>query len=49
MNRNKKVGDPMQPYYMVIGGFVAVCVLAVLYTIFNPKTKFTEMQVIDQS
>lgn len=49
MNRNKKVGDPMQPYYMVIGGFVAVCVLAVLYTIFNPKTKFSEMQVIDQS
>jgi len=39
----------MTQYYGVIGFFCLVCVGAILFTIFNPKTKFTEMQIIDQS
>jgi hypothetical protein len=39
----------MKQYYGVIIFFCAVCVFAVLFTIFNPKTKFSEMQVLDES
>jgi len=33
-NRSRKQSDPMTPYYMVIGGFCGICVLAILYTVF---------------
>jgi len=33
----------------VIGGFVAVCVAAVLYVLLNPKKTFAQMPVIDES
>ena len=50
MNRNKKAaGDPMQQYYGVIIGFCVVCVLAIAVTIFSPKQKFAEMNVLDES
>ena len=48
-NRSRKQSDPMTQYYYVIGGFVAVCVFAVLFTIFSPKTKFSEMFVLDET
>ena len=50
MNRNKKAAtDPMQPYYNVIYGFIVICVLAIAVTIFSPKQKFSEMNVLDES
>ena len=39
----------MTQYYVVIGGFVAVCVGAVLYVLLNPKKSFASMPVIDDS
>ena len=48
-NRNKKSTDQMTQYYYVIGFFVAVCVFAVIFTFVNPKQKFSEMMVIDDS
>ena len=33
----------------MIGGFVAVCVAAVLYVLLNPKKTFAQMPVIDES
>jgi hypothetical protein len=30
----------MFQYYLVIGGFIAVCVAAVLYVLLNPKKSF---------
>ena len=50
MNRSKKATtDPMQPYYNVIIGFCVVCVLAIAVTLFSPKQKFSEMNVLDES
>jgi len=39
----------MTPYYVVMGGFVGLCLFAVLFTFLSPKQKFSEMQVIDDS
>jgi len=39
----------MSQYYIVIGGFVGVCVLSVLYVLLNPKKIFAQMPVIDES
>ena len=39
----------MNEYYAVIGVFVAVCLAAALYTIFDPKQSFATMPVIDES
>jgi hypothetical protein len=33
----------------VIGAFVAVCVIAVIYVLLNPKKSFAQMPVIDDS
>jgi len=49
LRRNKKSEDHMTPYYYVIGFFVAVCVIAVLFTFLDPKKKFSEMKVIDDA
>ena len=47
--RSKKQDNTMTQYYLVIGGFVAVCVVAVLYVLLNPKKSFAQMPVIDDS
>lgn len=39
----------MTQYYAVVVGFCVVCVLAIIFTLWNPKTKFSEMKVIDES
>jgi hypothetical protein len=39
----------MTQYYMVIGGFVGICVVATLYVLLNPKKSFAQMPVIDDS
>ena len=41
--------DNMQQYYIVIGVFVGVCVLAAIYTFLNPQQSFSQMPVIDES
>jgi hypothetical protein len=47
--RSKKADNTMTQYYIVIGAFVGVCVLAVLYVLLNPKQSFAQMPVIDDS
>lgn len=49
LKRNKKNNDQMTAYYGVIGFFIAVCVFAVIFTFMNPKKKFSEMKIIDDS
>jgi hypothetical protein len=49
LSRSNKKTDQMTQYYYVIGFFVAVCVLAVVFTFANPKQSFAEMKVIDDS
>jgi hypothetical protein len=49
LNRNRKTTDHMTQYYWVIGFFCVVCIGAIFVTIFNPKTKFSEMQILDES
>ena len=49
LKRSKKGNDQMTPYYGVIGFFIAVCFFAVVFTFMNPKKKFSEMKVIDDS
>ncbi len=39
----------MKNYYIVIGAFVGVCVLSVLYVLLNPKKSFAQMPVIDDT
>lgn len=38
--RSRKQDNTMTQYYIVIGGFIAVCVVAVLYVLLNPKKSF---------
>jgi len=38
--RSKKVESKKETHYAVIGGFLAICLLAIGFAIFNPKTKF---------
>jgi len=47
--RSKRADNNMTQYYVVIGVFVAVCVVAVLYVLLNPKKSFAQMTVIDDS
>ena len=47
--RSKKVGTDMSQYYLVMGGFVVICVASVLYVLLNPKTSFAQMPVLDDS
>ena len=47
--RSKKTNASKQQYYIVIGAFVGVCVLSVLYVLLNPKKSFAAMPVIDES
>ena len=47
--RSKKKDSTMTQYYVVIGGFVAICIGAVLYVLLNPKKSFASMPVIDDS
>jgi hypothetical protein len=47
--RSKKQDNTMTQYYMVIGGFVGICVVATLYVLLNPKKSFAQMPVIDDS
>ncbi len=48
-NRSKKKDGQMNQYYIVIGAFLGVCVLSVLYVLLNPKKSFSSMPVIDES
>jgi hypothetical protein len=48
LNRSRKQTDPMASYYGVIAFFIATCLFAIGFTIFNPKQKFSEMQVLDE-
>ncbi len=43
----KNKGDTKWQYYYVIGGFVFVCVVVVLYSLLNPKQSFINKPVID--
>lgn len=48
--RAKRTGGPnMKQYYYVIGAFVGVCAISVLYVLLNPKKSFASMPVIDDS
>ena len=47
--RSKKQDNTMTQYYLVIGGFVGVCLVAVFYVLLNPKQSFAQMPVIDDS
>ena len=49
LTRSKKKDSTMTQYYVVIGAFVGICVLAVLYVMLNPKKSFAQMPVIDDS
>jgi len=49
LRRSKKTTDVKKQYIFVVGFFVVVCVVAVLYTIFNPKPKLSQMPVLDDS
>lgn len=43
----KKGGDPNMGYYIVIGGFVVVMGLVIIYMFLNPKESVLNRQVID--
>lgn len=47
--RSRKTNASKQQSYIVIGAFVGVCVLSVLYVLLNPKKSFAAMAVIDES
>jgi len=47
--KNKPSADPMAPYYTVIYAFVFICVAAVATTLYSPKQKFSEMDILDAS
>jgi hypothetical protein len=47
--RSRKADNTMKNYYIVIGAFVGVCVLSVLYVLLNPKKSFAQMPVIDDT
>ena len=47
--RSRKADNSMKNYYIVIGAFVGVCVLSVLYVLLNPKKSFAQMPVIDDT
>lgn len=49
MTRSRKQTDPNQQHWYVIYGFVAVCAIAVLMTLFNPKQKISEQKIIDDT
>ena len=49
LKRSKKQDNQMFQYYVVIGTFVGVCVLSVIYVLLNPKKSFSQMPVIDDS
>lgn len=46
---SKKAGSTMWQYYAVIGFFVAVVVLSVLYVILFPKLPLSKIPVVDES
>ena len=48
-NRSKKEGSRKTQYYAVVIFFCAVCVFAIGFSILNPKPKFTDIKVIDDS
>ena len=49
LRRSKKEDNTKMQYYLVIGGFVAICVAAVVYVLLNPKKSFSQIPVIDDS
>ena len=48
-NRSRKETNQMMPYYVVIGIFCVICVVAVLVTVLSPKQKFADKEIIDES
>jgi hypothetical protein len=49
LKRSRKVDTKKANYTAVIVGFGVICALAVFYTVFSKKQKFSEMKVIDDS
>ena len=49
LRRSKKVDTKKASYDMVIYGFIAICVGAVLFTVFSKKQKVAEMLIIDDA
>jgi len=47
--RSQKEGSRKNEYYAVVIFFVAVCVFAIGFSIYNPKPKFTDISVVDDS
>jgi len=47
--RSKKVESKKETHYMVIGVFFLICAVAVFFTVFSPKAKFSGMLVIDDT
>lgn len=45
----KKKGDNMYQYKLVVGGFCATMAAAGLYTFLNPQTSFATMPIIDET
>lgn len=48
-NRSKKVDNKKASYNYVMIGFVAICAIAIGYTLLSTKQKFSEMLVIDEA
>jgi len=48
-NRSRKTSDSKQQYMLVLYGFVAVCILTVIFTVLNPKKNFKDIKIIDES
>ena len=47
--RSRKAQDNTMTYYIVIGGFIAICVIAVGYQVMYPKEIFMDKMVIDHN
>jgi hypothetical protein len=47
-SRGRKGDGKMNQYYMVVAGFIGICIFAILFTVMNPKVKFTELLVLDE-
>lgn len=47
-NRSKKENVVLTQYYYVIAGFCVICLVAVFMTVFNPKPKLSDLEVLSQ-
>jgi len=47
--RSKKVESKKETHYAVIGVFLAIILVAILFSIFSPKANYAKMQIIDDT